>query len=66
MAVGFDPGFIALEVAVLAAPADKRAPVVRCPSAPAIAGTLARVGCDERLRCPDTRNDAGIEAPKRA
>ena len=40
MAIGIDLGFIALELAVLAAPADKRAAVVRY-AAPAIVGTLA-------------------------
>jgi hypothetical protein len=40
MAVGIDLGFIVLELAVLAAPADKRAAVLRY-AAPAIAGTLA-------------------------
>jgi len=40
MAVGIHLGFIALELAVLVAPADKRAAVVRC-AAPAIVGTLA-------------------------
>jgi hypothetical protein len=40
MAVGIDAGFIALEFAVLVAPADKRAAVVRYAS-PAIVGTLA-------------------------
>src|SRR6201993_306170 len=38
MAIGIDLGFIALELAVLAAPADKRAAVVRYA---AIVGTLA-------------------------
>jgi hypothetical protein len=40
MAVGIDLGFIALEHAVLVAPADKRAAVARF-AAPAIVGTLA-------------------------
>jgi hypothetical protein len=40
MAIGIDLGFIALELAVLAAPADKRAAVVRY-AAPAIIGSLA-------------------------
>jgi hypothetical protein len=39
MAIGIDLGFIALELAVLVAPAEKRAAVVRY-AAPAIAGTL--------------------------
>jgi hypothetical protein len=39
MAIGIDLGFIALELVVLAAPAEKRAAVVRY-AAPAIAGTL--------------------------
>jgi hypothetical protein len=40
MAAGIDLGFIALELAVLAAPADKRPAVVRY-AAPAIVATLA-------------------------
>ena len=40
MAIGIDLGFIALELAVLAAPATKRAAVIRYAS-PAIVGTLA-------------------------
>jgi hypothetical protein len=40
MAIGIDLGFIALELAVLVVPADKRAAVVRY-AAPAIVGTLA-------------------------
>jgi hypothetical protein len=39
MAIGIDLGFIALELAVLAAPADKRAAVLRY-AAPGIIGTL--------------------------
>ena len=38
MAIGIDLGFIVLELAVLVAPADKRAAVVRY-AAPAIVGT---------------------------
>jgi hypothetical protein len=40
MAIGIDLGFIVLELAVLVAPAHKRAAVVRY-AAPAIVGTLA-------------------------
>ena len=40
LAIGIDLGFIALELAVLAAPVDKRTTVNRC-AAPAIIGTLA-------------------------
>ena len=40
MAIGIDLGFVALELAMLVAPADKRAAVARY-AAPAIAGTLA-------------------------
>jgi hypothetical protein len=40
MAIGIDLGFIVLELAVLVAPADKRAAVVRY-AAPAIVTTLA-------------------------
>jgi hypothetical protein len=40
MAIGIDLGFVALELAVLVAPAEKRAAVARY-AAPAIVGTLA-------------------------
>jgi len=40
MAVGIDLGFVALELAVLASPADKRA-AVSCYATPAIVGSLA-------------------------
>ena len=40
MAIGIDLGFIALELALLAAPADKRGAVARY-AAPAIIATLA-------------------------
>src|SRR5205823_588184 len=40
MAIGIDLGFVALELAVLVAPADKRSAVARY-AAPAITGTLA-------------------------